>query len=637
MDAVFLNVFNRSISAGWMILAIVCLRQLFRKAPKAWRCVLWGLVGVRLLLPISLKSVLSLIPSSEVLTSEAVISTSPAVDTGVVALDAVVNPVFTAMYAAGEVTLNANHLQRWTFACGNIWRIGMLLLCVYALISYVRLKYRMREAVRYEGNVYQCERASSPFVLGILKPCIYIPYGLGELELSCVLAHERAHIARKDYMWKPLGFAVLMVHWFNPLVWVAYLLFCRDIEFACDERVIKEFGNKGKREYAEALLRCSIARHGLSLCPLAFGENSVRSRIRNVVNYKKPAFWVSIVAVVATVGVGICFLTDPVEETKQIESNTVAPQDEPAATGEPLVEAPPEPSETNQVTTTPPIEDPKFVLPAQAYEEGSSMPYLYVYNVVNPLEMVALTCSNASKTTMQNGQPLGLAICGIGPLDEESIIMEIELEGVTEVKLASRVPLDYFVVKEYSPGDVGKKDAVPLSVTECKGDESILLEQGRIYEFIATWSETNLEENGFYGEANYYVETLYSSVMYAVAPEILEILGDFNEVAKIEVVRGSDGEVLEFACCDGIDCPCQWIIYQCKELYFSPIAGEPEKEEPHVGYKYLIRFLDEEGEQLQSVIPYEDGVSIGGVVYPFETGLEKSTGAGLIKLLKSLY
>ena len=307
MDTVFLNVFNRSISASWMILAIVCLRLLFRKAPKAWRCVLWGLVGVRLFLPFSLESVLSLVPSREALPPEVVLSTKPMVNTGVQALDNAVNPVFSAAYTTAEIAINSNPLQRWTFVSGNVWRIGMVLFGVYALFSYVRLKYRMREAVLYEGNVYQSERAASPFVLGILRPRIYIPYGLGEVELRCVLAHERAHIAGRDYIWKPAGFIALVVHWFNPLVWMAYLLFCRDIEFACDERVIREFGHKGKREYSEALLRCSMPRHEISFCPLAFGENSVKSRIRNVVNYKKPAFWGLVVAGVTAVGVGSAF------------------------------------------------------------------------------------------------------------------------------------------------------------------------------------------------------------------------------------------------------------------------------------------------------------------------------------------
>ena len=632
MDAVFLKIFNMSIAASWLILAVLLLRVLFHKAPKAWRCVLWVFVGVKLVIPFSLKSIFSLIPSKEVIAPEAMYAMEPVINTGISSVDSAVNPVFTEVFSTADVVTSVNPLQIWTFISGYIWRIGMVILLLYTLIAYIRLKRRVSDAVLHKENIYQSERVASPFVLGLFRPRIYIPYGLGMTEQQCVLAHERAHIARKDHVLKPIAFTILTIHWFNPLVWVAYILLCKDIEYACDEKVIKEMGTKGKREYSETLLSCSMPRHRLAMCPLAFGETSVKSRIKNVVRYKKPGVWAVIISAVLIIVVGLCFMTDPAEDINHAGILGSIP-DLVVEAGESI----PELEGGMEAAPQAPIPAPEFVIPKQPYEEGSYMPVLYVYNAADPMEMVALQSGTASKTTMQNGQRLGIEMCGMGPLDENAEHMVIELQGRCEVKIASVVTPDCFTMREYDAADRGNQDGEPLSEVECLGDESVILEPGRIYEIRVVWDEINLEENGFYGDAYYFLETLYSSELYAIAPEISEILGDFTYVAKVEVVNGNTGERLEYDCCDGIDTIDQGIINLCKQLHFTLNETLEEPLERPLGYQYMIKFLDDDGNLLQSIIPYEDGVCIGGEMYPCETLGERGTSMELIKTLKSLF
>ncbi len=632
MDVLFLKVFNMSVTASWLILAVLLLRIVFHKAPKAWRCVLWTLVGVRLVMPFSLESIFSLLPNTEVIAPDAMYATEPTINTGISSIDNVVNPVFTATFGAADVVTSVNPLQIWTYISGYIWRMGMVIMLVYTLISYIRLKCQVSDAVLHKENIYQSEKVVSPFVLGIIRPRIYIPYGLSRAEMQCVLAHERAHIARKDHILKLVSFTVLTLHWFNPLVWVAYILLCKDIEYACDEQVIKEMDVQGKREYSETLLSCSMPRHRLAMCPLAFGETGVKSRIRNVVNYRKPGFWFATVSIALIIVVGFGFLTDPVEESEGISlQGTIS--DLVVAAGESISE----PEESVEAVPGEPVPDPEFVIPKEPYEEGSSMPILYVYSVADPMEMVALQTSTASKTTMQNGQMMGIQMCGIGPLAEEAEHIEIELQGRCEVKIASVVTPDSFTMREYDPADKGNQEAKPLSEMNYRGDASVILEQGRIYEFHVVWDETNLEENGFYGDAYYFLETLYSSELYAIAPEVSEILGDFTYVAKVEVVNGNTGEILEYDCCDGIDTIDQGIINLCKQLHFTLDEALKEPLERPLGYQYMINFLNEDGSLVQRIIPYEDSVCIGGVMYRCETLFERGTSKELIKTLKSLF
>ena len=313
MTDVFLGFLNRSLVAAVLILAVLVIRLVFKQAPKWLLCALWALAAVRLVCPFSIESVLSLVPSAEPVQPEIIVSAHPAITSGIPAVDAIVNPPLAAAFTPSPAQ-SANPLQIWTFIAACIWLLGIAVLLLYAAISALRLRLRVRTAVRLEGNVYLSEFVRSPFILGVIFPRIYLPYGLPEDAQAMVLAHERAHLRRGDQLWKPLGYLILTAYWFNPVCWLAYLLFCRDIEAACDEKVVRELGEGCKAAYSRALLACSVPRKLITACPLAFGETGVKTRIRSVLNYKKPAFWVILAALLASVAVAVCFLTDPKRE-----------------------------------------------------------------------------------------------------------------------------------------------------------------------------------------------------------------------------------------------------------------------------------------------------------------------------------
>ena len=314
MNELFLKIINMSISASWLILAVLILRLVLKKAPKWVNVLLWGIVAVRLICPLSFESALSLIPSSETIPLDIEMAAKPTIDSGVPAINSVVNPVLSSFAPPQHVLTSANPLQIWIPILNIIWLIGVGALLLYTAVSYWRLCRKVDTAVRYKGNIFQSENVSSPFVLGIIKPRIYLPFNMNGQDLELVVAHEQAHIRRKDHWWKPLGFLLLTIHWFNPLMWLAYVLLCRDIELACDEKVIKELGNEQRADYMQALVACSVNRRMIAACPLAFGEVGVKERVKSVMNYKKPAFWVIIIAVIICVGVAACFLTNPKQD-----------------------------------------------------------------------------------------------------------------------------------------------------------------------------------------------------------------------------------------------------------------------------------------------------------------------------------
>ena len=311
MSDLFLKIINMSISASWLVLAVLLLRLVLKKAPKWVNVLLWGIVAVRLICPFSIESALSLIPSAETISPEIMMSPAPTIHTGVPALNSVVNPIITETFAP-EPIASANPLQILIPICAVIWITGMCIMALYTAVSYWRLQRKVSEAVILRDNIFQSENVGSPFVLGIIRPKIYLPYNMDGQDLSHVVAHEQAHIRRRDHWWKPLGFLLLTIHWFNPLMWLAYVLLCRDIELACDEKVIKELGNEQRADYTQALVTCSVNRRMIAACPLAFGEVGVKERVKSVLNYKKPAFWVIVVSVVACAVVAVCFLTNPV-------------------------------------------------------------------------------------------------------------------------------------------------------------------------------------------------------------------------------------------------------------------------------------------------------------------------------------
>ena len=310
MEALFLKLFNMSVTASWLVLAVVILRTLLKKAPKAITVFLWALVGIRLVCPFSFESVLSLIPSAETVPEAVLTGSDFNIDTGLSAVDSRVNGYLDDRYIEG-VTVPAGNGMTVMGVLSVIWLVGIAAMLIYAVISYLIIHLKVREAVPYNENIWACDRIAAPFILGIFRPKIYLPSSIDKQDAEYVIAHERAHLKRRDHLIKPLGFLLLTVYWFNPVMWIAYILLCRDIELACDERVIKELGEQSKKPYSESLINCSLPRRTVGACPLAFGEVGVKSRIKSVLNYKKPAFWVVIVAIIASIAVAVGFLTNP--------------------------------------------------------------------------------------------------------------------------------------------------------------------------------------------------------------------------------------------------------------------------------------------------------------------------------------
>ena len=320
MSAVFLKIINLSITASWLILAVILVRSFLKKTPKWISCVLWALVAIRLVCPFSLESALSLIPSSETIPSNIEMMQKPAIDSGITVINETINPAIAHSFAPEPMT-SANPLQIIIPLLSIVWIVGMVAMFLYAFISYIKLKKNVVASAPVRDNILACDEVKSPFILGIIKPLIYVPSSMEGETLDYVITHELAHIRRRDHWWKPFGFLLLAVYWFNPLCWLAYVLLCRDIEIACDEKVIRDMDKGSVAAYSQALLDCSFPRRRIAACPLAFGEVGVKERVKSVLNYKKPASWVIVLAVIACVVVAVCFLTNPKNYSEEIQVN----------------------------------------------------------------------------------------------------------------------------------------------------------------------------------------------------------------------------------------------------------------------------------------------------------------------------
>ena len=314
MTDVFKQILQFSIQAGLIVLALIVLRLILRKAPRSLICSLWALVAVRLLLPFSVQSVFSLVPDTEVVARAVGSFATERITTAVSD-----NPqVFLPSSDSSAVKEHTDRIwNELPHIAAYVWAAGVLIMLVYALISYLRLYRLTREKVKADDH-WLCDKITSPFILGLFRPRIILPFTVSEADKPYILAHERAHLKRYDHLWKPLGFLLLSVYWFNPLLWVAYILLCRDIESACDERVIRELGFESKKPYATALVNAAAPRRMVAACPLAFGETGVKARVKNVLNYKKPAFWVIVTAIVLSVVIAVCFMTNPVSKSDSV-------------------------------------------------------------------------------------------------------------------------------------------------------------------------------------------------------------------------------------------------------------------------------------------------------------------------------
>ena len=310
MQGLFIKLFNMSITATWIALAVILIRLFLKKAPRYFTVLMWGLVGIRLLIPFSIESAFSLIPSAETVPPDIIYSSSPTIHTGISIFNSTVNPIISESLApaAGD---SVTPMQVISSVAANAWVVGMGIMLIYSVFSYIRIKRKVKEAAHVEGKVWECDGIDTPFILGIIKPKIYLPSSLTAEDKGYVIAHEMAHLKRRDHVWKPLGFMLLTVYWFNPVLWVAYVLLCKDIELATDQKVIKALGEDIKRPYSEALINCSVPRRAISACPVAFGESSVKERVKAVLNYKKASFWIILVAVVSCITLAVVFLTNP--------------------------------------------------------------------------------------------------------------------------------------------------------------------------------------------------------------------------------------------------------------------------------------------------------------------------------------
>lgn len=320
---IFLHLLNMSIAASWLVLVIVLVRLVFKKSPKWVNCLLWGLVAIRLLVPFNIESEFSLVPSGETMPVGEIYNFSeqvgdevfsPQVNSGIEVVDSVLQPALNETSAQPVLQSNISIV-----AC--VWLAGIVAMLIYSLISYLKVRKSVREAMHVQENIFLCDNISTPFILGIIRPKIYLPSSLYRDDVLYVIDHEKAHIKRLDHLWKPLGFLILSVYWFNPAMWIAYILLCKDIELACDEKVIKELDAECKKEYSTALINCSSQRRLVSACPLAFGETGVKNRIKSVLSYKKPAFWVIIISVALCIVIAAGFLTSPLKK-KDSPKNT---------------------------------------------------------------------------------------------------------------------------------------------------------------------------------------------------------------------------------------------------------------------------------------------------------------------------
>ncbi|MBE6788955.1 MAG: hypothetical protein E7539_04740 [Ruminococcaceae bacterium] len=326
MSNVFLSILNISITASWLVLAVVVLRLALKKAPKWITCLLWLVVALRLVMPFSLESIFSLVPSAQTLPPEIMMDKTPEIQSGIPIVNEVINPIISQSFAP-QPSDSANPLQIIIPIAAQLWIVGIIAMLIYALVSYLNLKRKVKICQKHSDNIYFCDYIASPFILGIIKPRIYLPSGISDKEMNFVIEHEKAHLKRKDHLIKPFAFVLLTLYWFNPVIWLAYILLCRDIELACDQKAIKDMDADEKVGYSEALVSLSTQRRMIMVCPVAFGEVGVKDRIKSVLNYKKPAFWVIIASLVVCAAVALCFLTNPKEKQPVESSSSVSSQE----------------------------------------------------------------------------------------------------------------------------------------------------------------------------------------------------------------------------------------------------------------------------------------------------------------------
>lgn len=558
MYDLFIWIFNMSITAGWLILAVLGVRFLSRRMPKNWHCFLWYLVMLRLFIPLSIESQWSLIPKSKVITEDLLYSQNSVVEVENINIteqmltsdgpmsdeekQAKFETYLERVQAEDFITPNpgagVNPLQVIVYGASYIWLLGAVAMLVYTVVRYARVSKRIREAILLKENIYQSEYVDSPFVFGIIKPRIYVPFSLQGEALDCVVAHECIHIKRFDHIVRFLAFLLLSVYWFHPLVWVFYLLLCHDMELACDEMVLQQIGLDKRKLYSQTLLECSVSPKKTTVCPLAFGEISVKQRIRNILHFRKPAVWLVVGTGLLCVVLVICFMTNPVnerygtgsakteyEEGKGDEEiSHILPMDNINADVREMVQE----QLKQQIENLPEVKN------------LTEPPALYLTDPLSSLLSEFPVQADTYEWSYQTADGVTqISACGLHPLerDESAKYLKIPnyngMEDVIYTFAYSVIP-DRVEIKEYSIRDMGNVEAEPLEEKALGGDLFVPLKHNRIYEIKAAWDESKFEERGFYGNAYY---TVISGKKTPVEESSITIIAHAKEIIDEEKGR----------------------------------------------------------------------------------------------------
>lgn len=611
MDVIFLKLLNMGIAAGWLILAVLLLRLLLRKAPKWIHCLLWGIVAFRLLCPFSIESAWSLIPSAETIQTNTVsegriYANVPTIDSRMSVITDTVNPALQEAFAYEESD-SAAPLQIYTYAAGFIWRFGVLLFLAYAVISRLKIRHMVKEAVCYRDNIYLCDAVTSPFLLGIIKARIYLPSDMEGERMDYVIAHEQAHLKRKDHWWKPLGYLLLAVYWFQPLCWLAYALFCKDIEFACDEKVIRELTLHEKKEYAKALLSCSLQRRTVTVCPLAFGEISVKKRIQSVLRYKKTAFWVLTAAFVICAAAAVCFLTNP---PKEFQIRVTIPAGTTARISYSDMEVSPK-SGTLTIYAGEGLEDTEAVLlPTEVKEENAYDEPMY------------LTHGMPIKFKVEKGAWFKIGLNVQNPMDEDRDVY-VSVKNV-DVRIADAAERNEMFSKEAGQGSGETSDAETEQTISGKSDE----ESGQAdreesdRESGQTDREESDRESGQADSEKSDEESARGNneMLNKKTPQA----PDAEAVSAITVINGNNGERLTYSIADSSNG-----FRDLLQLYERLDFSAETEENSRIGYGYSMTLYDVKGEAIHAITPYKDGFVMDNAFYKYNgnSGLDDASVA----------
>ncbi len=608
MATVFLKLLNMSIAAGWLILAVIVLRLILKRVPKMFHCILWIIVGVRLVCPFSLESVLSLIPSAQTLPGEVITGQSFQIDTGVSLIDTQVNEYLGDTYYEG-VTVAADKGKEWLQIMGIVWLAGMVCMLGYSIVSYGLLLGKVQTAIRMETvrqdivqnhvdnrvhRVWVCDTIESPFILGLFRPRIYVPSRMDAKYLDYVLAHEYAHLKRGDHLWKPLGFLLLSVYWFHPFIWAAYLLLCRDIELACDEQVVKDMEISEKKEYSRALLCCSVPRHMIAACPVAFGEVGVKERIRSVLNYRKPTFWIMFAGVAVCVIVAVCFLTNPKKEVVPFtEENNLLGENiiEPDNGGQESPDAR-ESESDDGILTAPPLMQ-------VVYEDMS-------------IEIASGNWQWSKRNA--DGTMTSDSASGAHPLENSysdwgTYIFVEQSRELHPVELKFEVMPDSIEVTNYWPSSriwfvEGNETGLQYNVMVDFVDYNWIAvrdDDSYVYEIKAIW-----DQEEYQGEATYSFQTRLRSLTIEKAVAAVPS----EDIHEFQLVDGNTGEEKSYSMLDSSN------GYRDLLKYYENLAFvDDDSLSDRIGYSYYMNICDVDGNVLQSVIAYKDAVQIDGKIY----------------------